>query len=450
MRGLRRLTALRRARILTRMSQPHVAAAEMARMLTDARARTLALFDALTDEQLIVPYLRIINPPLWEFGHVAWFQERWALRHLRGQSPLWAQADELYDSAAIAHARRWHLPLPSRQGTLDYLQRVLDRVLRSLGAGDLDEREAYFHLLPVFHEDMHAEAFVYTRQTLGYAAPPVAAGAAAIATPGPWPGDVEIPGGSCTLGAEPGGSFVFDNEKWAHAVAVRPFRIARAPVTCAEFLRFVEDGGYTRRDLWTEAGWTWREQADAACPIHWRRGADGWERRSYDRWVSLEVHLPVLHVCWHEADAYCRWARRRLPTEAEWELAASGESAPGGIGAGRRRYPWGDAAPTANHANLDLLRAGPVAVNAHPEGDSAFGCRQMLGNVWEWTADDFEPYPGFSPDAYKEYSQPWFGTHKVLRGGAFTTRSRLVTNVYRNFYTPDRRDVLAGFRTCAP
>jgi iron(II)-dependent oxidoreductase len=415
-------------------------------LLTDARARTLALFAALTDEQLIVPYLPILNPPLWEFGHVAWFQEHWILRHLRGLPPLFAQTDALYDSARVAHAERWHLPLPARAGTLDYLAAVLDGVLGLLQRGQADAQATYFHLLALFHEDMHAEACVYTRQTLGYCAPPAFGAAdAAQPPPGPYPGDAEVPGGLVQLGARRADPFVFDNEKWAHAVEVVPFRIARAPVTNGEFARFVEDGGYTRRELWGEAGWAWRTQAGADCPVYWRRGPDGFTRRSYDRYVPLGEHLPVIYVSWYEAEAYCRWAGRRLPTEAEWETAASAEP----DSARKRRYPWGDEPPTPARANLDLRHAEPVAVNACPAGDSAFGCRQMLGNVWEWTADDFLPYPGFSPDPYKEYSAPWFGTHKVLRGGAFATRSRLVSNVYRNFYTPQRRDVLAGFRTCS-
>jgi iron(II)-dependent oxidoreductase len=418
-------------------------AAELTRLLTDARARTLALFAALTDEQLVVPYLPILNPPLWEFGHAAWFQEHWALRHLRGLPPLIARADALYDSARIPHDERWHLPLPGREGTLDYLARVLDGVLGLLQRGQPDAQATYFHLLALFHEDMHAEACVYTRQTLGYPPSPTF-GAAALPTPGPWPGDVDVPGGVLQLGATRAAPFVFDNEKWAHPVTVAPFRLARAPVTNGDFARFVEDGGYTRRELWGEAGWAWREQEGATCPLYWRRGPDGWERRSYDRSVPLGEHLPVIYVSWYEAEAYCRWAGRRLPTEAEWECAAS--VGPDGV---KRRYPWGDEPPTAGRANLDLRHAEPVAVNAFSAGDSACGCRQLLGNVWEWTADDFLPYPGFSPDPYKEYSAPWFGTHKVLRGGAFATRGRMVNNVYRNFYTPQRRDVLAGFRTCS-
>jgi iron(II)-dependent oxidoreductase len=248
-----------------------------------------------------------------------------------------------------------------------------------------------------------------------------------------------VPGGTWALGARRDGpAFVFDNEQWAHEVSLAPFRIARAPVTQAEFRAFVEDGGYARRELWTEAGWDWRARAGARHPLHWRREEDGsWSRRRYDRWVELEDHLPVHFVNAHEAEAWCRWAGRRLPTEVEWECAA-----------GPARFPWGDSPPTAAQAQLDLRSHEPCEVGAHPEGDSPHGLRQMTGNVWEWTATDFCPYPGFAPGPYREYSEPWFGNHRVLRGGAFATRSRLLRNTWRNFYTPDRRDVLAGFRTC--
>jgi iron(II)-dependent oxidoreductase len=173
--------------------------------------------------------------------------------------------------------------------------------------------------------------------------------------------------------------------------------------------------------------------------------------QQYDRIVPLQPDFPVIHVNWYEAEAYCRWAGRRLPTEGEWELAAAAEPTPDnkGITRRKRRYPWGDDPPRPDRANLDGMRGGCVPVSAFGAGDSAWGCRQMVGSAWEWTATSFEPYPGFRPDPYKEYSQPWFGgTHKVLRGGAFATRYRLVHNTFRNFYTPDRRDVLAGFRTC--
>jgi iron(II)-dependent oxidoreductase len=185
--------------------------------------------------------------------------------------------------------------------------------------------------------------------------------------------------------------------------------------------------------------------------VYWKPESAGrWLRRNFDHWVPLEPHRPVLHVSWWEAEAYCNWAGRRLPTELEWEVATS--AAPKHfereLSEAKRRFPWGDDLPGTKHANLGWRAMGAVDVNALPAGDSAFGCRQMIGNVWEWTASDFGPYPGFEVDPYREYSQPWFGTHKVLRGGAWPTQPRLLRNTWRNFYTPDRRDVWAGFRTC--
>ncbi len=418
----------------------------IASWVRDARRRTLELIGDLDDEQLLGPSLATLNPLLWEVGHVGWFQERWVLRQANRQPPLRPDADALYDSAAVAHDTRWSLPLPARKQTLRYLERVEERVLERLANGPCPE-EIYFTLLSVFHEDMHTEAFTYTRQTLGYPAPHLSGPVPLASAGAPWVGDVPVPGGTYALGAGQGGSFVFDNEKWLHPVALRPFAIARAPVTQAEFAAFADDGGYGRRELWDAAGWAWRESAAAEHPVYWRRDAGDWLRRDFDCWVSLEPHRPVVHVNWHEAEAYCRWAGRRLPTEAEWEAAACGPAVPGER---KRRFPWGHGALTADHANLDGLYGGCVGVAGYAAGDSPCGCRQLTGNVWEWTADDFGPYPGFVPDPYKEYSVPWFGDHKVLRGGCWATRGRLLRNTWRNFYKPDRRDVFAGFRTCAP
>jgi iron(II)-dependent oxidoreductase len=426
--------------------------AVLAEWVRDARQRTFDIVEDLSDEQLLGPRLSIVNPLLWEIGHVAWFQENWILRRAGGQPPLRPDGDALYDSAAIPHDTRWDLPLPDRAATQDYMREVRDRVLDRIARGTLSRDELYFILLCVFHEDMHDEAFLYTRQTLGYG-PPRLTGATDVtdatdatnavdSAGGPLPGDVELPGGTFSLGASADETFVFDNEKWAHPVELAPFAIARAAVTQAEFLGFVEDDGYRRRELWTDEGWRWREGAAAAHPVHWRREPNGgWQVRRFDSWFALEPHRPVLHVNGHEADAFCRWAGRRLPSEAEWEYAASqGET--------KRRFPWGEQPPTPTRACLDARTGGPVDVGALPAGDSASGCRQMIGNVWEWTASAFQPYLGFSADPYKEYSEPWFGNHRVLRGGCWATRSRLIRNTWRNFYTPDRRDVWAGFRTC--
>jgi len=421
----------------------------------DARRRSLELYADLTPEQELGPLLAIVNPPLWELGHVGWFQEHWVLRTARRQGLIRPGDDALYDSAAVAHDTRWSLPLPGWEETLAHLGEVERRVVDRLTADHVGDQEDYFVRLAVFHEDMHGEAFLYTRQTLGYRAPPVAGLSPVPAGGGPLAGDAWVPGGRFALGARPGEErFVFDNEKWGHELDVAPFLIARAPVTEAEMAAFVEDGGYARPALWSEAGWRWRETERARHPVHWRPGGTrgSWEVREFDGWRPLAPHRPVVHVAWFEAEAYCRWAERRLPTELEWEVAAAGELAAGGglVGGRKRRFPWGDGPPTPARANLDLRFAGALEVGALPDGDSAFGCRQMIGNVWEWTSTNFGPYPDFVVDPYKEYSAPWFGDHKVLRGGCYVTRARLLRNTWRNFYRPERRDVLAGFRTCAP
>lgn len=429
---------------------------QLFRFVNDARERTQELVRDLADEQMTVPLMEIVNPFCWELGHVAFFYDVFLLRVLGSERFLLEGAETLYDSFKVDHDDRWNLPLPSRKETSAYMQRVFERVVDRLGSHEPDGDETYLHLLSVLHEDMHGEAFTYMRQTLEYPEPQLNIdrdkSSPLEIDGGPWPGDIEIPGGLFQLGGSPELPFVFDNEKWAHPVETPPYRMARAPVTNAEFAGFVEERGYLRRDLWSHQGWVWRVKTGVEHPVYWERGANGCLRRHFNRLVPLEEHAPVIHVNWYEAEAYCNWAGRRLPTEAEWELAASAEPTPDGKGITehKRRYPWGDEPPSPDRANLDSRFLGCADVGAFPSGDSAFGCRQMMGNVWEWTASAFYPFPGYIVDfPYKEYSAPWFGYRKVLKGGAWATRSRLACNSYRNFFQPYRRDVFAGFRTCA-
>jgi iron(II)-dependent oxidoreductase len=412
--------------------------AHLADALREARARTLAIYAHLDLAALRVAQIPLVNPPLWELAHIAWFQEHWCLRR-KGRAPLLERADELFDSGRVPHASRWTLAYPPLARLHRYLDETLAASLEALDATPGPER--YFHRLALLHEDMHGEALLMTLQTLGLPAPAMLAARSPPASAARGAEDVTFAGGEFMQGTgRDEAGFVFDNEKWAHPVRLAPFAIAKDPVTQGEFARFMADDGYLREELWTPAGWHWRREAAAQAPCYWKReAAADWRVRRFDRWVTLDPFAPMVHVNLHEAQAYCSWSGRRLPTEAEWEFAARNGS--------DDRYPWGDSIP-AEAATLDL-RFGAAASPPDDACASRRGVRELIGGVWEWTASPFTPYPGFAADPYRDYSEPWFHSHFVLRGGSFATRSRLVHNRFRNFYLPERRDVFAGFRTCA-
>jgi gamma-glutamyl hercynylcysteine S-oxide synthase len=358
--------------------------ATLGRDLAATRKRTERIAAAFRRERLLGPRLAIVNPPLWELGHLGWFQERWCLRH-QGEKPLKESvlpgADGLYDSSAIPHDIRWDLPLPALEATQRYLANVLELVLDRLEREPENESLRYFVRLATYHEDMHGEAFHYTCQTLGYADPCEEGTAQEELHDGNDGEDLHFKRQTFLLGAVAGkDEFVFDNEKWAHEVEVGPFAIDSQPVSNAQYLRYVEQGGRP--------------------PRYWMNVDGAWSERRFDGNRPLRGAEPVRHVDWNEAQAYCRWAKRRLPSEAEFELALSHPS-----------FSW--------------------------------------GALWEWTASAFQPYPGFVIDPYADYSKPWFGTHKVLRGASFTTPDRMKRSTFRNFYTAERGDVFCGFRTCA-
>ena len=426
-----------------------VPADHLAAIMDDAHRRSLALTTGLAADQLMGPRLPIVNPLRWEIGHVAWFYENFILRDLYGHEPILPHGDELYDSATVPHEVRWDLPLLSMTEAIHYAETVKERCLERLEGGLASERDSFMYQFATFHEDMHTEAYIHTRQTLGYPAPQLGRGRTRDSTPGgSHPGDAAVPEGVFRLGAERDAPFRFDNEKWAHPVPVRPFSIAKAAVSNAEFAAFVDAGGYRRREFWSETGWEWRSEAAAEHPGYWvPNPGHGFQLRRFDRIGPLPLHEPVIHVNWFEANAFCAWAGRRLPTEVEWEAAALGEPDGDRLAPTKRTFPWGESPPDPRRANLDGWELGCLEVGALPDGDSAFGCRQLLGNVWEWTADTFEPFPGFRPDSYRDYSETRFHRTKTLRGGAWATRGRMLTGRYRNFFSPERRDVLAGFRT---
>ncbi len=417
--------------------------------MDDARKRTLSLIDGLSSDQLMGPTLSSINPLRWEIGHTAYFYEFWVLRSHLGFSPVIEKVDELYDSINIAHDDRWDLPLPTMENTLAYMQEVHNRIKKNLQENTSDSKRDYLLEYAIYHEDMHTEAFTYTRQTLKYPTPAIG-----IHNPnlmeGKLAGDVIIPEGPFMLGASKDSSFVFDNEKWAHQRMVKSFSISRAAVSNKEFATFVDDSGYEKEEFWDEEGLKWLKDSELHFPCYWRNGPNGWEMRHFDQWKQLADDAAVIHVNWYEAQAFCRWAGRRLPTELEWEVAAAGKlDNQGNLSSEKNLYPWGSEKPNEELANLDGSTLGTIAVGALPKGDSEFGCRQMIGNVWEWTEDTFNPYPDFEVDMYEDYSQPLFGHTKVLRGGSWVTRGRMIRNTWRTYQRPERNDVFSGFRTCA-
>jgi iron(II)-dependent oxidoreductase len=418
--------------------------------LTDARQRTCALMSHLSAEQMMGPRLETTNPLRWEIGHIAYFYEYWILRHHFDEPPLIPDIDELFDSIHIPHDTRWDLKLPGLEQTHSYMEAVKEKVIQHISNGEADPVRDYLTQYAIYHEDMHCEAFTYTRQTLNYPAPDFISNNEIISNESSIDDDVLIPAGTFELGAvKTGNDFVFDNEKWSHAVEVNPFCISRYAVCNKQFAEFVESGGYQNHELWTDEGWQWKVERNLMHPVYWRNRHSNWEVRWFDRWYPMQEYSALVNVSWFEAQAYCRWAKRRLPTELEWEVAAAGEFHKAGKQFFKRHYPWGVSQPDESLVNMDGWNLGPRDVRDLPEGDSASGCRQMIGNVWEWTDTTFSPYPGFTPDMYSDYSQPLFFKTKVLRGGSFATRSRLIRNSWRNYYGPDRNDIFAGFRTCA-
>jgi gamma-glutamyl hercynylcysteine S-oxide synthase len=406
-------------------------------LLAEARRRTLALVESVSDEDLDRVHDPLMSPLVWDLGHIAAFEDLWLAQRTGGLPPLRPDLAVVYDAAETPRADRGDLPYLRRAEALEFMAatraRSLDVLERVARVGPVWE-------MVVQHEHQHNETMLQTLQLAdpGVYSPerrPLPAAGAVSA------GMVRIDAGPFPLG-EPDAEFAYDNERPQHTVEVAAFEIDRAPVTNGAYLEFVKDGGYRRRDLWTAEGWAWRETNSVERPLYWT--ADG-RVRSFDRIQPLDPGLPVMHVSWYEADAFARWRGARLPTEEEWEKAASWDD-----GAGEKhRFPWGDGPPDESLANLDQLGFGPAPAGAYEEGASPYGVLGMAGDCWEWTASDFGGYPGFRAWPYREYSEVFFGgRYKVLRGGSWATRPTVARTTFRNWDHPQRRQLFAGFR-CA-
>lgn len=383
--------------------------------MAEARERTLLLVEPLSEEELNRQITPILSPLAWDLGHIANFEELWLVQRIGGREPLDGDLGRFYDAIENPRATRSELPILRGEECRDYLEEVRKRTLDVLEGVDLDGddpllRDGYAYELILAHEEQHNETMLQLLQMLdgyepierhpGPAAEPVAEG----------PETVEVAGGAHEVGA-PDDGFAYDNERARHEVELASFRIDRTPVTNGAFAEFVAETGSEPPHYW---------QPD---------GEGGWVTTTFGHNRPLDPRLPVIHVDWHQAQGFARWAGKRLPTELEWEAASRG--------ADRER------------ANLDQLGFGCAPAGAYADAAAGCGAVQMLGDVWEWTSSEFEPYPGFEAFPYREYSEVFYGEgYKVLRGGAWATRRDVIRPSFRNWDLAERRQIFAGFR-CA-
>jgi iron(II)-dependent oxidoreductase len=415
--------------------------------LATGRARSLDLLDPLPPGDLVRQHSPLMSPLIWDLAHVGNYEDLWLLRAI-GADGVGPQYDDTYDAFRHPRRERPTLDLLDRDATHRYLLDVRRRAVDRLEGIELDEAspllaDGFVYGMVVQHEHQHDETMLATLNLMGppgyrptVLSPPAARAAV--------PAEVLVDAGPFLMGTsdEP---WAYDNERPAHVVELAAYWIDAAPVTNGQYAAFVAAGGYEEPAWWEPKGWAWRQEAGLEHPQFWCRDGDGWYRRRFGWDEPLPAAEPVQHVCWYEADAYARWAGKRLPTEAEWEKAAAWDPAR----QRHRRYPWGDAPPTQAHTNVDQCHFGPAPVGAYPAGASAYGCVQMMGDVWEWTASDFRPYPGFASFPYREYSEVFFGPeYKVLRGGSWATHPTVARTTFRNWDYPIRRQIFAGFR-CA-
>ena len=422
---------------------------EIVARLTEARERTLALVSPLSDDDLHRQHDVLMSPIIWDLGHIAHFEELWLVRNLEGPVEF-GEMPGIYNPFENPRRVRGQLELPS----LDEITRTMDeiraRVLTRLATVDLDGgdpllRDGYVYAMVLQHEYQHNETFLQTlqlKQGMPYHATRVYEPPRRHATPDG--SMVSFGGGRVELGTDDR-TVAYDNERPRHERELAPFSIDVYPVTNGDYLAFMRDGGYSRESLWSADGWRWKQDANVDSPKYWMRDGDDWCTRVMDQVSSVDPQRAVCHVCWHEADAFARWAGKRLPTEAEWEVAAGWDADAGRM----HRCPWGDEPATPERANVDQLGFGVAPVGAYSANTSPLGCYGMIGDVWEWTSSDFLPYPGYETFPYPEYSEVFFGNeYKVLRGGSWATRPGVIRNSFRNWDYAIRRQIFGGFR-CA-
>ncbi len=440
--------------MITTLARSRIDRQAIAAELSEARERTFLLIAPLTDEELQAQHDALMSPILWDLGHIAHFEELWLTRNLEGPIEF-VEMPGLFNPFEHARRERAALPLPGPGQCRKIMEEIRGRVLAHLAATDLDQenpllRDGYVYRMVLQHEYQHNETILQTLQLKrGRPYSPAARFELPGTHPQPNPGAgsgsmVRFPGGAVEIGTDDR-SEAYDNERSRHSMRLDPFRIDVNPVTNGDFMTFMAAGGYTAPEYWSEAGWEWVRRAGVHAPRYWSWVDGVWLTRCMDQVGPVDLRHPVCHVSYYEAEAFARYAGKRLPTEFEWEAAASWD----GASAGRRRYPWGDQRPSKDLANLDQLSFGTSPVGSDPKNLSPLGCYGMIGDVWEWTSSDFGPYPGFQSFPYPEYSEAFFGTeYKVLRGGSWATRPGAIRTTFRNWDYPIRRQIFSGFR-CA-
>jgi iron(II)-dependent oxidoreductase len=430
------------------MGTPSVAGAarastELIDDLTRARDRTLSLVAPISEADLERVHSTLMSPLAWDLGHIAAFEDLWLVHRYGGRPLLREDLVDVYDAMETPRASRGGLPFLGAAEARDYLDRVRERtfdVVEERGVGD-----GILHELVLRHEQQHNETMLQTLELAhldGHALRSRRRAKCAASSPTGLE-LIEVAGGECTIGAPPLDEvFAYDNERPRHRTDVRGFRIGMHAITNASYLHFVEGGGYERREWWSDEGWAWKEQYDITRPGGWTPDHSG-EWRLGDL-APLDPSRPVIHVSWFEADAFARAHGLRLPTEAEWEKAATWDQTTGVA----FLYPWGnDALVPGVHANVDLTTDGPAPADELPSGAAPCGALGMIGDVWEWTASEFTAYPGFVAYPYREYSEPFFDSgYRVLRGGSWATAPLVATATFRNWDLPQRRQIFSGFR----
>ncbi len=390
-----------------------------------------------------------MSPILWDLGHIAHFEELWLTRNVDDEIKF-VEMPGLFNPMEHPRSERASLNLPDLaeiiRSMADIRHRVLDRLARAdLGSAHPLLRNGYVYHMVLQHEYQHNETILQVLQLKqGEPYHPVAR--RGLPAPELEPsGMARFDGGEVSIGTDDRRA-AYDNEGPRHHEHLRPFRIDCAPVTNGEYLEFMAAGGYDSPELWSPEGWRWRTESDVNAPKYWFQRDGAWHTRVMDVTGPIEGNKPVCHVCYHEAEAYARFAGKRLPTEAEWEVAATWDPATGRAAA----FPWGEAPPTPDLANVDQSAFDTAVIGSFARNVSLLGCYGMIGDVWEWTSSDFSGYPGFQPYPYPEYSEVFFGSaYKVLRGGSWATRAGAIRSTFRNWDYPIRRQIFSGFRCAA-